>query len=173
MKRSTLFIFLAILFLFVACQPEEEVDPDTLPANYDYAAGDASESVTLNGVTIQVDETSTRSGNEPADQPLKPGYVYVVVKMTITNQSQKPVLATDFRLIDEYLNLYESWQTSAPFANELTPLPAEIAPGQSATGDQVFIVPQAALSASLRLRWQSSVHESRIDLSLGQLPPPQ
>ncbi|HRQ37471.1 MAG TPA: DUF4352 domain-containing protein [Chloroflexota bacterium] len=173
MKRSTLFIFFALLFWFVACQPQEEVNPDKLPANYDYAAGDASKSVTLKGVTIQVDETSTRPGNEPPDQALKPGYVYVVVKMTITNQSQKSVLATEFRLIDEYLNLYESWQTSAPFSRELTALPAEIGPGQSATGEQVFIVPQAALSANLRLRWQSGVQESRIDLSLGQLPPPQ
>lgn len=173
MKRSTLFIFLTLLIIFVACQPREEVNPDKLPANYDYAAGDASKSVTLKGVTIQVDETSTRSGDASADQPLKPGYVYVVVKMTITNQSQKSVLATEFRLIDEYLNLYESWQTSAPFSRDLTALPAEIGPGQSATGEQVFIVPQPALSANLRLRWQSGVHESRIDLSLGQLPMPQ
>lgn len=174
MKRSTLFIFFALLFWFVACQPDEEVNPDTLPANFDYAAGDASRSVTLKGVTIQVDEASTRPGSEPADQALKnPGYVYVVVKMTITNQSQKSVLATEFRLIDEYLNLYESWQTSAPFSRDLTALPAEIGPGQSATGEQVFIVPDPALNASLRLRWQSGVHESRIDLSLGQLPLPQ
>lgn len=173
MKRSTLFIFFALLFWFVACQPDEEVNPDTLPANFDYAAGDASRSVTLKGVTIQVDEASTRPGNVPEDDQLLTDYVYVVVKMTITNQSQQSVLATEFRLIDEYLNLYESWQTSAPFANELTPLPAEIGPGQSATGEQVFIVPDPALSASLRLRWQSGVHESRIDLSLGQLPLPQ
>ncbi len=173
MKRSTLFIFLTFLIMFVACQPREEVNPDKLPANYDYAAGDASKSVTLKGVTIQVDEVSTRPGNISAEDPLKPGYVYVVVKMTITNQSQKSVLATEFRLIDEYLNLYESWQTSAPFSRDLTALPAEIGAGQSATGEQVFIVPQPALSANLRLRWQSGVHESRIDLSLGQLPLPQ
>lgn len=173
MKRSTLFIFLTLLIWFVACQPEEEINPDVLPANYDYAAGNASDPVTLKGVTVQVDETGTRPGNSSSDNPLKPGYSYVVVKMTVTNQSQKSVLATEFRLIDEYLNLYESWQTSAPFSNDLTPLPAEIEPGQSATGEQVFIVPDPSLNANLRLRWQSGVQESRIDLSLGQPPLPQ
>lgn len=169
MRRKSFLILFVALFAFVACQPSEPINPDALPANYDYAAGAYPNPVTLNGVNVRVDQARV----VPPDTSLASGYLYVVVTINVTNQSSQSVSATEFRLIDEYLNLYESWQTSVPFGQELTPMPEAIGPNQSASGDQVFIVPAPALQANLRLRWQSGVHESRIDLSLGPLALPQ
>lgn len=165
MRRERVFIFIFILWLLAACQNDVPLDPDMLPANYDYAGGAYPNPVTLKGVTLRIEEARVMS----ADPGLKPGYVYVVVRMDLVNQSGQTVNAAEFSLIDEYLNLYKSWQTSVPFSQELTAMPATIGPNQVAEGEQVFLVPAAALQANLRLRWESAVMQSRIDLALNPL----
>jgi hypothetical protein len=152
-------------FLLTACSSASFSDPDALPEDYDYASGDRAIAVTLNNVVLQVENVQAIQG----DVSLVPGYVYVVVTISVSNQSSEPVSAMDFQLVDEYLNLYTSWQNNAPFAAQLTAMPVEVGPGQSATGDQVFLAPVSALQANLKLRWESAAHQSRIDIRLGNM----
>lgn len=168
MKQKRLIILMLFGLLLAACRNSNPINPDLLPANYNYAGGSFPNPITLNGVTVRIEEPRV----EVADANLKQGYVYLVVHVRVSNQSSESVNASEFRLIDEYLNLYESWQTSVPFADGLTPMPQIIAAGQTAEGEHVFLLPAAALQANLRLRWQSAVHQSRIDLSLGTLSEP-
>ncbi|MCP4362892.1 MAG: hypothetical protein GY796_33220 [Chloroflexi bacterium] len=165
MKRVSIFTLIVALFIFAACQSGDPYNPDVLPANYDYAAGATPHSVILNGVTIKVENAHI----VPGDANLIAGYVYVIMTIEVFNQSDKSVSATEFRLIDRYLNVYESWQTNGPANQSLTPMPKVIGPGQTTQGEHVFILPTPVLQADLRLRWESPVHESRIDLSLGPL----
>jgi len=158
-KRPTLFMLLMVLWLLAGCQPEAPLNPDVLPADYDYAAGSYPDPVTLNGITLRINQARVVA----PDASLIPGYVYVVVNIGIANQSNLSVQASEFQLIDEYLNLYESWQISVPFGQELTAVPQTIGPGDTIQGDHAFLVPAPALQASLRLRWQSPALQSRID----------
>src|SRR5690606_30956790 len=107
------------LLLLAACRSNNTIDPDLLPTDYNYAGGSYPNPITLNGVTIRIEEPRI----EAADENLKSGYVYLVVHVRVSNQSNESVNASEFRLIDEYLNLYESWQTSVPFAEGLTSMP--------------------------------------------------
>lgn len=168
MNRHTLIVLLAVLLGFAACGSQEPANPDMLPAEFDYAAGNYPYSVTLNQVTVQVESTQVI----PSDGNLKPGYVYVVVTARVTNQSEDVVNSSEFRLIDEYLNWYESWQTNVSFGHELTALPIMISNGESVVGDQVFITPESTLAAGLNFRWQSAELQSRIDIALGSLALP-
>lgn len=163
MKLKNIFTLVVAFILFAACQGDDPVNPDALPADFDYAAGDYPHAVTLNNVSIDVRDTRVVQPNTD----IVPGYVYIVSTINVTNRSEQPVRADEFNLLDEYINLYESWQTNVSFGHELTPMPETIESSQAAEGDQVFIVPASALQANMRLRWQSSPHESRIDLFLG------
>lgn len=169
MKLKSLFILITALIILPACQGDAPVNPDVLPTDFDYAAGDFPHAVTLNNVSIDVKEARV----VPPDPELVPGYVYVVLTISITNRSERSVRADEFNLLDEYINLYESWQTNVSFGHELTAMPDQIGPGQAAEGNQVFIVPSPALQANMRVRWQSAALESRIDLFLGELSLPQ
>ncbi len=168
MKRTSILVLVAALWVLAACQSRELYNPDILPADYDYAAGAYPNPVTLNGVTVRINKARVVN----PDQNLKPGYIYVVVDVNVSNQSGTSVNATEFRLIDEYLNLYESWQTSVPFGRDLTAMSEVIGPDRSSEGAQVFLIPASALQANLRLRWQSAGHQSRVDLALGSLALP-
>ena len=79
-------------------------------------------------------------------------------------------MSTQFSMRDQYLNQYQSWQTNVSFASSLQAMPEFVGTNQSTTGQQVFIVPEAALKANMLVRWQSIPHESRIDISVGELP---
>jgi hypothetical protein len=138
---------------------------ETLPTDYNYAAGELNFSVALSGVVIQVTDVQVYA----SDGNIASGYVYVVPTVQVTNQNETAVSNRDFTLVDEYLNEYESWQTNVAFGSQLLTMPEAIERGQTVSANHVFIVPAASLQANLKLRWDSPMTLSRIDVSLGNL----
>ena len=158
-------LFLAVMLLFIAVCSEAQPVPEALPTDYNYAAGELNFSVALSGVVIQVTDVEVYA----SDGNIASGYVYVVPTVNVTNQNETAVSNRDFSLVDEYLNEYESWQTNVAFGSALQTMPDSITQGNNASANHVFIVPAAALQANLKLRWDSPVTLSRIDISLGDL----
>jgi len=161
--RSVLFLAVTLLFA-VACAKEPPA-PEALPTDYNYAAGELNFSVALSGVVVQVTGVEVYA----SDGNIASGYVYVVPTVNVTNQNETAVSNRDFTLVDEYLNEYESWQTNVAFGSALKTMPEEVKQGETVSSNHVFIVPAAALQANLKLRWDSSVTLSRIDVALGNL----
>jgi hypothetical protein len=154
------------LFVLVGCGGDDAAIPVEMQmGDFDFAAGNRNFQVALNGVILQINEVQVIAG----DDAVVPGYVYVVPRILVTNQSDQLVAATEFMLVDEYLNLYESWQTNVSFGESLSAMPAVIRRGEATAGDHVFIVPASALRANLKMRWESSNHQSRIEITLGDL----
>lgn len=163
--RSVLFLLLALGMAACGRQEITILPEGAKPDHFDYASGSLQYSVLLNDVGIQVDNVQIRS----AEADGIAGYAYVVLSTSLVNESDMPIVPGNFVLVDELANRYASWQTNVPFAAELERLPLALEKGQTARGHQVFIVPSAALSANLRLRWESQSHESRIEIYLGPL----
>lgn len=150
--------------ILAACAREEPV-PAGLPTDYNYAAGELNFSVALSGVVIQVTDVQVYA----SDGNIAAGYVYVVPTVNVTNQNETAVSSRDFTLVDEYLNEYESWQTNVAFGASLLTMPDVIEQSETVSANHVFIVPAASLQANLKLRWDSPLTLSRIDVSLGNL----
>ena len=162
--RSLLFLAVTLLTL-AACSSEPTPGPEALPTDYNYAAGELNFSVALSGVVVQVTDVQVYA----SDGNIASGFVYVVPTINVTNQNETAVSSRHFSLVDEYLNEYQSWQTNVAFGAALNTMPESIQRGQSASANHVFIVPSAALQANLKLRWDSPLVLSRIDVSLGNL----
>jgi len=166
MKFRILFIFLVISLLLSGCglvSNNANTGTDATQ-NYDYASGGQDFSVLLNGVGMQVESVIPR----PAERT---GYTYLVLTVSLVNESNNPVVPGNFILVDDVSNQYASQQTNVPFGSELTGLPLSVNKGdKGVTGHIVFEVPNSALQANLRLRWESDSHQSRIDIFLGALP---
>jgi hypothetical protein len=166
MKLVRILVLVTAVMWVTACQAQTPTENnDTV--DYDYASGGPGFSVVLKGVGLQAKTPEIR----PADDLGTPGYSYVIVPMIISNQSATPVLPASMVLIDQHMNEYISWQTNVPFGDELTPLPLAVEKDQTVEGQQVFIVPNSALSAGLHLRWQSVGHQSLMEIYLGELSP--
>lgn len=168
MKLWRVLLLATAVTLLAACgaNNQAETPPDT--TGYDYASGGRGFSVVLKEVGMQANNIEIR----PADELGTPGYAYVIVTMTISNQSTQAVLPASMVLVDQHLNEYVSWQTNVPFGAELQPLPLAIDQNQTEVGQQVFIVPNSALNSGLHLRWESVSHESRMEIFLGDLQQP-
>ncbi|MCA9945159.1 MAG: hypothetical protein H6656_05110 [Ardenticatenaceae bacterium] len=164
MKLRSVLFFAAMLLMLTACR-EAQVVPEALPGDYNYAAGELNFSVALSGVVIQVTDVAVYV----SDGNIADGFVYVVPTINVTNQNETAVSSRHFTLVDEYLNEYESWQTNVSFGSALTTMPENIVQGESVSSNHVFIVPAAALQANLKLRWDSPLTLSRIDVALGNL----
>ncbi len=158
-------LFLAMMLLTLAACAEEPPAPEALPTDYNYASGVLNSSVALGGVVIQITDVQVYA----SDGNIAAGYVYVVPTVNVTNQNETAVSSRDFTLVDEYLNEYESWQTNVAFGSALNAMPDAVAQGENASSNHVFIVPAASLQANLKLRWDSPVTLSRIDVALGDL----
>lgn len=158
-------LFLAVTLLTLAACADAPPTPEALPTDYNYAAGELNFSVALGGVVVQVTDVQVYA----SDGNIASGYVYVVPTVNVTNQNDTAVSSRDFTLVDEYLNEYESWQTNVAFGSALKTMPESIERGQSASSNHVFIVPAASLQANLKLRWDSHITLSRIDIALGDL----
>jgi hypothetical protein len=158
-------LFLAVMLLILAACAEEPPVPEALPTDYNYAAGELNFSVALNGVVIQVTDVEVYA----SDGNIAAGYVYVVPTVNVTNQNEIAVSNRNFTLVDEYLNEYESWQTNVAFGSALQTMPELVDQGESVSSNHVFIVPAASLQANLKLRWDSPLTLSRIDIALGDL----
>lgn len=164
MKLRSVLLLAVMLLLLAACGEAQPV-PEALPTDYNYAAGEINFSVALSGVVIQVTDVQVYA----SDGNIAQGYVYVVPTVSVTNQNETAVSSRDFSLVDEYLNEFESWQTNVAFGAALQTMPDSIATGDTVTANHVFIVPAASLQANLKLRWDSPVTLSRIDVALGDL----
>jgi hypothetical protein len=158
-------LFLAMALLVLTACTKAAPALEALPTDYNYAAGELNFSVALSGVVIQVTDVQVYA----SDGNIAAGYVYVVPTVNVTNQNETAVSSRDFSLVDEYLNEYESWQTNVAFGAALKTMPENIEQGQAASSNHVFIVPAAALQANLKLRWDSPITLSRIDVALGNL----
>ena len=85
----------------IACQGEDPgLESELQVGDFDYAAGNRSFQVALNGVILQVNDVQVLAG----DANIADGFVYVVPRINVTNQSDIQVTATEFSLVDEYLN---------------------------------------------------------------------
>lgn len=167
MKIKSILTIMSLALFLSACNPaNDELTAEFPPENFGFAAGEMNFPVSVNGVVIQVTEVQIFA----RDENITEGYVYVVPTINVTNRSDEPVLSTQFSMRDQYLNQYQSWQTNVSFADSLQAMPDFVGTNQSAMGQQVFIVPEAALKANMLVRWQSLPHESRIDISVGELP---
>ncbi|MCP4417968.1 MAG: DUF4352 domain-containing protein [Chloroflexi bacterium] len=164
MKVRSVLFFAVIALLLIGCG-EVQPAPEALPTDYNYAAGELNFSVALSGVVIQVTEVQVYA----SDGNIASGYVYVVPTVQVTNQNETAVSSRDFTLVDEYLNEYASWQTNVAFGSQLLTMPETVTQGETVSANHVFIVPAASLQANLKLRWDSPVTLSRIDVSLGNL----
>lgn len=158
-------LFLAVMLLILAACAKEPPAPEALPTDYNYAAGELNFSVALSGVVVQVTDVEVYA----SDGNIASGYVYVVPTVNVTNQNEAAVSSRDFTLVDEYLNEYESWQTNVAFGSALQAMPESVKQGETVSSNHVFIVPAASLQANLKLRWDSPLTLSRIDVSLGNL----
>lgn len=163
--RTFLILFMVGLLLSGCSLARNNADTgENVTQGYDYASGAQNFSVLLKGVGLQVEGVAPR----PAERP---GYSYLVLTVSVVNESNHPVVPGGFILVDDVSNQYVSQQTNVPFGAELTGLPLAVNKGDSSvTGDIVFEVPNSALQANLRLRWESAPHESRIEIFLGALP---
>jgi hypothetical protein len=158
-------LFLAVMLLTLVACGEAPSAPEALPTDYNYAAGELNFSVALSGVVIQVTDVEVYA----SDGNIASGYVYVVPTVNVTNQNDTAVSSRNFTLVDEYLNEYESWQTNVAFGAALQTMPESIEKGETVSANHVFIVPAPSLQANLKLRWDSPITLSRIDVSLGDL----
>lgn len=165
MKYRILLLLVALLSSACALTNRNQTTQEEEAEAYDYASGTLTYSVFLNGVGLQVERVDTRPGEDHGI----PGYTFVVLTMNVVNESELPVIPPGFALVDQYTNRYVSWQTNVPFGSELTNLPQAVNVDESINGNVVYIVPNAALPADLRLRWDSERHQSRIEVFLGPI----
>ncbi len=165
MKYRHIIVVLLAGLLLTGCglgaDPAEEENQ-----GYDYASGQLNFSVLLNGVGIEVNRIDLRPKDDDATIN---GYTYVILTTSIVNESENPVVPGNFVLVDQSGNQYVSKQTNVPFADLLQRLPLAVDTSDSVSGHQVFEVPNSALGANLRMRWESALHESQIEIFLGPL----
>lgn len=162
-------ILVVILSALAACsnkdEPTEAENSGTMPGTYNYASGSIGYPVLLNGVGIEL----LQAGLVAVEDTNNPGYVHIILTLTVTNESPYVVVPPAMTLVDNHNNIYVSWQEPLPYEDQLTPMPLSVTTGEGITGNLVFIVPKAATQDNLRLRWESAQHESRIDVFLGPL----
>jgi hypothetical protein len=123
------------------------------------------QTATPSGLVVTVQELRT----EPS---IHAGYLNAIITVDIENQSPISVLKTFF-LMDDRSNEYKSWHTIP--VEGLIGIPFLIEQGQSVSGSDVFIVPEAAMDTNLHFIWPLEVHNERIDVQLSEPPfePPQ
>jgi hypothetical protein len=161
-------IFLLISLVIVGCQSEPEPDPEnpeTIPESIQfYAASSIHYRAMINKVVFRVEEAGFMA--VPPDS--NPNYAPVLVTLSVFNESNPDVGLNQLVLVDNHGNIY-SEQYSPPDGNQQTGLPISVPTGESANGQIMFSVPIGALNDNLRLRWDSELHQARIEIFLGPL----
>jgi hypothetical protein len=161
-RRFILFTLIVLLTL-AACRPNTSISEEV--QTYDYAAGSLNYPVLLNGVGIQIDQAGLLAVQDESNED----YVHVLLTLTISNQSEADVVPPTMTLVDDHGNVYQSWQSPLPYEDQISRVPLAVPEGDSGTGNLIFIVPRPAITDNLRLRWDSAIHQSRIDVFLGEL----
>lgn len=166
MKYTKIILAILILIVVSGCQRQSGDVIEAVPDDIDFAQGVIRYPVKLNNVWAQVNDVRAFSAEASGNQ----GFAYIVLNLSMVNDSTNPIVPSTITLVDRFGNAYISRQDGdAPATVELQPMPLAINRGDSVTGTQVYLVPLSALQSDLRMRWQSSAHNSRIDLLLGQL----
>jgi hypothetical protein len=168
-KYPKFIIILVVILLVVAgCRGDEPAEEDvngSVPREYNYASGFLKYPVLLNSVGIEVQTVGLPAMQEDANND----YVQVLLQLTVTNESESVVVPPGMMLVDDHNNIYVSWQEPLPYEDQLTRMPLSVDTGESATGNLIYIIPIAATQDNLRLRWESDLHKSRIDVFLGPI----
>ena len=165
------FIIILVVFMFAlaACrksdEPKEEELSGAIPQEYNYASGSLGYPVLLNGVGIEVKQAGLPAVQEDSN----PNYIHVILELSTTNESGSVVVPPGMTMVDDHNNIYVSWQEELPYESQITRMPLSVNPGEGATGHLVYIVPRDATQDNLRLRWESELHQSRIDVFLGSI----
>jgi len=162
-QRFIIILFSLSLVMTACRRVASGTGDDNLQTNY--AAGSLSYPVLLNGVGIQVDQAGLLSVQDASN----PDYAHIVLALTVTNQSQYDVVPPTMTLVDDHGNIYPAWQSALPYEEQIVRLPLAVTDGGSGSGNLVFIVPKSAVQDDLRLRWESDVHQARIDVFLGTI----
>ncbi|PID84863.1 MAG: hypothetical protein CSA11_10905 [Chloroflexi bacterium] len=169
MKYQKFIILLLLITLSLAAcrrgqnQPTEEELSKTMPQEHNYASGSVGYPVLTNGVGIEVD----RAGLPAVQDDSNPDYVHVILDLTVTNESEYVVVPPGMTLVDDHDNIYVSWQDELPY--DIVRMPLSVNSGAGVTGHLAYVVPKAAIQDNLRLRWESDLHQCRIDVFLGPL----
>lgn len=170
MKYQKFIIILVILvFSLAACrsnsEPTEEELSGAVPQEYNYASGSLGYPVLLNGVGIEVQKAGLPAVQEDAN----PNYVHVLLELSVTNESNSVVVPPGMTLVDDHNNIYVPWQEELPYESQITRMPLSVNPGEGPSGHLAYIIPRSATQDNLRLRWESDLHQSRIDVFLGAI----
>jgi hypothetical protein len=112
------------------------------------AGGRPNFEVEANGVILVVDEVLGYSST-PSGIPASDGYVFVVIKMRVSNRNWIGISSLDFVLVDASSNQYTNRST---VGFESLPAIGFVEHDQVVAGALVFEVPTPALQNSLRLR---------------------
>lgn len=167
MKYAKIIFGLIVLIIAAGCRGGN-ADPGitNAPVDPDFVQGVFGNPAKINGVWQQVNDIRVIS----AEGDGNPGFSYIVLSISIVNESAEPVVPASITLVDRFENVYVSRQDGdVPFADQLQAMPLTITTNESVTGTQVYLVPLSALQSDLRMRWESTSHNARIDILLGQL----
>ena len=168
-KLTTVFVLIVTLIACTQVEPTPGAPPAvgtplSGPPGYTSVGGDLSFSPSAAGVTLSVNSVEVHQANPDGLTPAS-GYTYVVLDATVENNSGFPVFSQrDLVLVDEFSNQYAAW--AIPFGRSIL---ENVEPGETGNGSLVYQVPAAALSEELRLRWESDLHQARIEITLGDL----
>lgn len=175
MKRLGLLLLLILLMSVSGCrnipaitpQPTLQPTPPPVGTPSDWSGGISVYGTmpfapSAGGVTIAVDAVEALPPTAGI-YPLPPGYVFLVLSVRVLNDSPFSVSYPAFVVVDKSANQYAWWSTST-LGREATPLGVE--PGEVRSDLLVYFVPESALQADLRLRWESGVHQARVEVLL-------
>ena len=166
MKFTKIIVAIFILFVISSCRGQTDATLTDTPVDPDFVQGVYGYPVKINGVWSQVNDVRVI----PAESDGHAGFAYIVLSISIVNESSNPIIPASITLVDRFENGYVTRQDGAvPFADQLQPMPLTITTNETVTGTQVFLVPLSALQADLKMRWESTAHNSRIDILLGPL----
>jgi len=162
-RRFIILFFSAILVLTACRRAQDSSGNESQQTNY--AAGSINYPLLLNGVGLQVDQ----AGFLAEQDALNADYAHIILSLAVTNQSEYDVVPPTMTLVDAHGNIYPAWQSALPYEDQINRLPLTVPTGESGIGNLIFIIPKSALQDNLRLRWESTIHQSRIDVFLGTI----
>ncbi|MEM7336335.1 MAG: hypothetical protein AAF490_29920 [Chloroflexota bacterium] len=168
MKYAKIILILSMMMIAAGCRGNANQDAGitNAPVDPDFVQGVFGNPTKINGVWQQVNDIRVIS----AEGDGHAGFAYIILSISIVNESADPVLPASITLVDRFENVYVTRQdNSIPFADQLQPMPLTVGTNESVTGTEVYLVPLSALQSDLRMRWESTSHNSRIDILLGAL----
>lgn len=169
MKYAKLWLVVLLCLTAIGCRNNStpEAVEDTA-AEFDSVQGVLTYPIELKGVFVQLEAPQVFSAEDDGHA----GFAYVLLRTSWANNSEEPVVPASAFIVDSLGNKYvQRPQGTASVSDQLTNLPLILDTSETAQGHQLYLVPLSALNAGLMLRWESELHQSRIDVVLGNLGP--